>query len=338
MATDGRSIARTVRRLLLLAVAFFAFDCQTSREEPTGGETHFLQRCRDGSADCGPGLDCACGVCTIPCADAAACGSFPQASCLAPPEDAACGASSGSYCDVGCAADEDCAVLSPDHRCDAGLCRSGGAAEACTDSDAIGANELVILGDSFFAADHGTTAFLEDLARARGAISAGERYRDYSSVLGNTLSLLGRGIADQYTTALAESPVRVVLMTGGGADALLGSCEVVSDTCPILTAAAAEASALLQRMADDGVEQVVYVFYPDPTDPELRAEIVALRPLLELSCRASPVPCAWIDLRPVFSGNEDTYLNPEGTVPTTEGARATAAELWSVMSARCIAQ
>lgn len=339
MRTDGGALARAAGRLLLLVAALLAFDCQTSRDEPTGGETHFLQRCSDSATDCGPELVCACGVCTIPCAETAACEGFPRASCVSPAGEASCAAPSTTYCDVGCTTDEQCTALSPNHRCTAGLCRSGGTNHsACSEELSIEANELVVLGDTFFAANHSITAFLEELARSHGALSTGERYRDYSTVVGNTLALLGPGIGDQYSKAQAESPVRVVLMTGGGADVLLGSCDVISDACPLLTAAAAEATTLLQRMADDGVQQVVYAFYPDPNEPELRAEVSALRPLLESACEASSVPCQWVDLRPVFAGHESAYLEAEGTVPTAEGARASATELWSVMSASCIAQ
>lgn len=338
MRIEGGAIRRAWGRALLTLVALFAFHCQTSRDEPTGGETHFLQRCSESLSDCGPGLVCACGVCTLACAEASACESFPEASCVTRSEDASCEAPSAAYCDVSCVADQDCAALSAQHRCYDGACRmGGGSASACT-SGATEANELVVLGDSFFAVDHRTTAFLEDLARSRGALSPGERYRDHSSVVGNTLALLGPGIGDQYSAALAEGPIRVVLMTGGGADVLIGACEVISEECALLTAAATEARALFQRMADDGVEQVIYAFYPDPSDPELRAEISALRPLLENACDESPLPCAWVDLRRVYAGHEETYLNVEGTVPTAEGARANAADLWSVMSAGCIAQ
>ncbi|RYZ01179.1 MAG: hypothetical protein EOO73_36395 [Myxococcales bacterium] len=337
MGTEARAFTRALRALLLVLAALLSFNCQSARDEPTGGETHFLQRCRD-SATCGGSLVCACGVCTTPCDSAATCGSFPAATCAAP-EASTCDERDRSYCEVSCALDAECAELSAEHRCADGRCRKGGAsASTCAGEHAISANELVVLGDSFFAADHGTTAYLEELARSHGAISLGERYRDYSRLVGNTLAFLGAGIREQYAAAVAESAVRVVLMTGGGADVLLGSCEELSEDCPLLAAAAAEASALLQRMASDGVEQVVYVFYPDPFDAELRAEVGALRPLLERACKDSAAPCTWVDLRGVFTDHEASYLDAEGTIPTAEGARATAAELWSVISAGCIGQ
>lgn len=337
MRIDGRSVARAAVRLLLVTAALLVFNCASVREDPSGGETHFLQRCTEASASCGPKLVCACGVCTLPCDEPAACGEFPESSCVAATADS-CATPTVAYCDVGCASDSECARLSPDHRCYEGQCRRGGAtADACPRDSAVNPNEVVILGDSFFAADHRITAFLEDLARASGALQPGERYRDFSSLVGNGLALAGTGIMNQYVAAQEESPVRVVVMTGGGADVLLGSCEVLSEECPLLTAAAAEAETLLERMASDGVQHVVYSFYPDPTDADLRAKVDTLRPMLQGVCSRSSVACSWVDLRPSFEGHED-YLNAEGIFPTPEGARVTAHELWSVMSAGCIAQ
>jgi hypothetical protein len=197
---------------------------------------------------------------------------------------------------------------------------------------------VVLLGDIFFAITHGITAFVEDAARQSGVLSAGERYRDFSSAVGNTLALLGNGLEDQYAAATEEGPAKVVIMTGGGADVLIGSCDVIAADCPLLVDASNAASALFARMAADGVEHIVYVFYPNPSDPTLREEVDALRPLLRTACEGSPTPCHWVDLRPAFDGKEATYLNSEGTTPTTAGAQASAAAIWSVMQQQCIAQ
>jgi len=217
----------------------------------------------------------------------------------------------------------------------AGACRSPDL--ACPASN-VSANEVAILGDAFFATSHEITGFLEDAARQSGVLSKGERYRDYSNLTANTLALGGNGIASQYESAVAESAVKVVVMTGGGADVLLGSCDTISPECPLLVDAANAATDLLQRLAKDGVEQVVYVFYPNPLDAKLQAEVDTLRPLLVRVCQDSPVPCHWLDLRPAFAGNEATYLEPPGIAPTMDGARASAHAIWSVMQRQCIAQ
>jgi hypothetical protein len=324
--------------VLLTLITALALSCESTREEPTGGETHFLQRCDDAPSACGSRFTCLCGVCSVPCSDAVACAELPNASCVTTEGASACSAPSPAQCDVTCNADADCAALSSDHRCVAGRCRTDASGEPACPSGDTAANEVLVIGDSFVAVNHNLTAFLEDLARQSGALAAGERYRDFSSLLGNTLALGGNGLEAQYTAASAESPVRVVIMNGGGADLLLGSCDTLTPDCPLVTDAVAAAEALLSRMADDGVEHVVYAFYPDPVDMDLRAEVDVLRPLIESTCASSPVPCEWLDLRPTFAGNYATYVGPDGNNPTPEGARASAAAIWTTMQQACIAQ
>jgi hypothetical protein len=326
---------RFLGRSLALVLALFAFDCGTTREDPTGGETHFLERCAS-SADCGAGLDCVCSLCSLPCSASSACGQFPAADCVSPSE--ACELPSAGFCDVTCTADDDCGWLSTSHVCANGVCRSEPApSSSCPPSD-VSANEVVILGDAFFAANHRITAFLEDMARQSGALASGERYRDASNLTDNALAFAGAGIEGQYLAASAESAIEVVIMTGGGADVLLGSCDVVAPDCPLLVAAADAARSLFQRMAEDGIEHVVYAFYPDPSDAELREEVDALRPLIASACDESPVPCHWVDLRPAFAGHEASYLEAMGTSPTSEGAEIAAGQIWDVMQQQCVAQ
>jgi hypothetical protein len=210
-------------------------------------------------------------------------------------------------------------------------------AAVCARSD-VSSNEVLIIGDSFFATTHQITAYLEALAREAGALSMGEGYRDNSRLLDNTLALMGEGIADQYTTAAEESPVTVVIMNGGGADALLGTCEDASSDCPTLTNAADAAEILLAQMSADGVGQVVYAFYPDPIDESVREKVDALRPLVQEVCSNSPTPCHFLDLRPVFEGRYDDYVIADGRNPTDEGSEAAAGAIWELMRQQCIAQ
>jgi hypothetical protein len=197
---------------------------------------------------------------------------------------------------------------------------------------------VLVVGDSFFASSHQITAYLEDLARSAGALPAGERYRDNSRLAANGLALGGSGILDQYTSATAEAPVEVVIMNGGGADVLLGSCDTADASCPIVAAAADAVQALFAQFAADGVEHVVYVFYPDPVDANVRARMDALRPLAESACAESRVACEWLDLRSVFAGHYAEYIQGDGLNPTAAGSQASAAAIWSVMQQRCIAQ
>jgi hypothetical protein len=319
---------------LLLTLLLFVLCCGGTTTDPTGGETHFLRVCDPLGTDCGAGLVCLCGVCSVSCGAGATCESYASAQCL-PASAAACpDAADTSYCDVSCSVSSDCAAISPAHYCEQGRCRAP--ASDCQ-SGGTRAEQVVLLGDSFFATGmQQVSADLEALARGAGVLGADEHYRDNSSLAQCSLAFDG-GIADQYTLA-AQAPVKVVIMNGGGVDALVGACATVSPDCPWLGDAAAAAAALFERMADDGVERVVYAFYPDPLDPTLRDKIDALRPLLRDACAASPVACTFVDLRPAFEGHYDAYIMSDGINPNADGAQAAAQAIWSSMKASCIAQ
>jgi hypothetical protein len=198
---------------------------------------------------------------------------------------------------------------------------------------------VVVLGDTFMALTHQVTAVVEELARAAGALPAGQRYRDESTSLNNALALNGmNGILAQYERAVAEGSVEVVIMNGGGAD-VLGACDdPPTPACPVITAAGAAAEQLFQRMASDGVAHVIYAFYPNPVDANVRAKMDLLRPLVQAACAASPAPCHFVDLRTAFEGNYAEYVAPDGLNPTAAGSRATAAAIWETMGQNCIAQ
>jgi hypothetical protein len=163
-------------------------------------------------------------------------------------------------------------------------------------------------------------------------------YRDYSRLMDNALAFMGNGIAGQYSNAKDEGDVRVAIMNGGGADALLGTCATVDAQCPLIVAAAAAAEALLAQMASDGVSDVVYVFYPDALGDIVRAKVDLLRPLVRDVCDNAPTRCHWVDLRPVFDGHYDEFIGADGLNPTAAGSQAAAAAIWSVMQQNCIAQ
>jgi hypothetical protein len=198
------------------------------------------------------------------------------------------------------------------------------------------ASEVVVLGDSYFATTHEVTGYLEALAREDGALSAGERLRDYSNLTSNALAWMGFGIASQYENAQAESEIGVVIMNGGGADVLLGSCDEVNAECPVIMDAARALETLFVQMNTDGVEQIVFVGYPNPVPDDISAKMSVLRPLLEQACSASAVPCVWLDLRPTIDGREAEFILPDGINPPSAGAEASARAIWNVMKESCI--
>jgi len=350
--------------------------CESASDDLTGGETHFLRRCDPNADSCGR-LSCVCGVCTVPCSEHSTCHAFPAAQCAVARGASCDNKGEAMVCRVACAIDDDCLVVSPEHRCDEGTCvagddlgsgggssggapstsggsSSGGASGGSTggseasggsagepDSCARGeveANDVLVLGDSFLATNHQVTAYLEELARQAGVLKSGDRYRDSSRIVANSLVVTGNGVLDQYTEAASDAPVKVALMNGGGADILIGSCDEIGPDCPVIKDAAAEFVTILEAMADDGVLQIVFLGYPDPVPEAPRAKMDALRPLLESACAESEVPCHWLDLRPVFEGHYDEYIEGDGLNPTAAGAEATAHALWELMERECIAQ
>jgi hypothetical protein len=251
--------------------------------------------------------------------------------------DPACPESAVSaFCDTECADDSACEELGAGYRCDRGYCRA--LSDSCETGETPG-GEVVVLGDSFLASGY-ITLSLEELARDAGALAAGDGYRDHSRPVGNQLAPEPPGLSAQYSAAQAEGAVTVVIMDGGGADVLMAACpEPITSACPILQNAVSGADALFQSMADDGVEHVVFFSYPDYVGNErVKSTMDVLRPLLEERCASAPLPCHFLDLRPTFAGNYDAYILPDGQNPTSEGARASAEAIWSLMQQRCVAQ
>lgn len=360
------------RFLLTLGLIAYLFGCQASTNAiETGGETHFLKSCSPEDNTCGSSFECVCGVCTRLCDTDLSCSNLPGASCVSPGEPR-CGADTAPRCDVECRRDDDCAAVSPFHVCDDGRCRTqspkpiprdettdvtssdvatsepsssapvtssaapdAGPTDAC-ERGLVAPNEVLIIGDSFFALTHQVTAYLEEAARQSGVLGAGERYRDNSRVVNNTL--ISDGILNQYLTARDDAEVRVVIMNGGGADAVLAACETIDASCPILASAVSSAEDTLAAMAENGVVSVVYAFYPEARDDALRAKVDVLRPLIEQRCATAPVDCHWLDLRTTFDGNYDAYLGDDGMLPSSAGAEASARAIWQLMQERCIAQ
>jgi len=354
MTNDKRRMV--LRFAIALGVTLCAFiNCVSEpKESSTGGETHFLMACNPNDS-CGSTLACVCGICTRPCSDSSVCQSLSKsATCVAdadrPTADSCSDAPSTSVCDVPCTTDESCRTLSTSLRCSRGFCRNdsgavtddAGSADAATPACARGQvapNEVIFLGDSFMATSHQIPTDVEELARQAGVLAAAEHYRDISSLTGNSLALESPYLADKYTSAQAEGTVRVVIMDGGGADVLLGTCDTPpTESCPVLANAAAAVPLLFAQMAKDGVQQIVYFFYPDPVDATLQAKMDVLRPLIQVACESSPVPCHWLDLRPTFANHYTEYVLADGKNPTDAGSAATAAAIWTTMQQNCIAQ
>ena len=158
-----------------------------------------------------------------------------------------------------------------------------------------------------------------------------KRYVD-NSVSGTTLAGGGNSIPNQYMMAAQGSAtIKHVLMDGGGNDCLLNNNGDAAFTA---------AQALFQTMAQNNTEKVVYFFYPDPIGTRyanLKTCLDALRPRMKALCDGLTSPkCYWLDLRPTWNGHGE--YTDDGIHPTPAGSNASAAAIWQVMQANCVAQ
>jgi hypothetical protein len=198
------------------------------------------------------------------------------------------------------------------------------------------ASEVLVLGDSIIELSTFATR-LEEVAANAGALANDDHFRVHSSYLLSRLSEGSLSIANQYETARQEGQARIVIMDGGETDMFENLCgSEPAYECPTVQAAASGAESLLAQMADDGVEDVVYFFYPDPLgDPDLKTRLDVLRPVIENACGRSPIACHWLDLRLLFADHPE-FLAADGKVFSDAGAAAAAAAVWQRLQARCV--
>lgn len=190
-------------------------------------------------------------------------------------------------------------------------------------------NEVVFIGESFIAAST-IPEETAKLAIANGSLKQGEQYHDFS-VSGTRL---GDGaIPRQYTQAQAQHDIRFVLMNGGGNDCLQAN----DPNAPIPAA-----EKLFQEMAADGIEKVVYFFYPDAAGAfagQLQGCLNEYRPKIKALCDGLTAPkCYWVDLAETeWKGNESAFTT-DGIHPNAQGSVATAKAIWGAMVENCVAQ
>jgi len=136
---------------------------------------------------------------------------------------------------------------------------------------------------------------------------------------------------------LAEAPVALAVMNGGETDVLNEPCGAAPTVdCAAVQAAAAGAVSLFAEMAADGVNGVVYIYYAEPVARAgVKAGLDVLRPLVQAACADAPLPCYFIDLRPVFEVHPE-YIGPDGLVWSTAGAEVVADTVWDLMQAECL--
>ena len=337
-------ILRRFRTLAPLLLGWWLiFSCSTPETSQEGGsETHFLQTCE---GTCEGGMQCICGACSKACTRQTDCASSSElASCasLGPRvAEQRCGAAElGAMCDVPCLSDLDCSKLATARLCDFGYCREFSRrveppAATCM-PDSLAPEDVLILGDVLIELSIFTPQ-LELAAVAAGSLASGEHYRNQAQAVSSLLATGPLSFDSQYTSARADGPARVIVMDGGATDVLNNNCAgMLTPDCPAAHAAVAGAEQLFSRFARDGVEHIVYFFYGDVIgNPMLKDGIDLMRPLLQNACGRSPVPCHWLDLRPIFAGHPE-YLGTDGLVFTDAGAAAAAAATYAFMQKQCV--
>ena len=209
-----------------------------------------------------------------------------------------------------------------------------------------------MIGDSYFALSGEITKHLESLATTGGALASGSSYRTYYASGANMYpyTTFPPPIPTQFTTAVsASADIKYVIMDGGGNDILIENpqCITVSpDAGPMTSAceqvvsmAISTATTLFQTMKTDGVDKVIYFFYPHlPTTsyPSVNVMMDYAYPLIQTACENAAIPCYFIDTRPSFEGHPE-YIGPDNIHPTTAGADVIAGLIWGVMQDQCVA-
>lgn len=192
-------------------------------------------------------------------------------------------------------------------------------------------NEVLFIGESFIALSE-IPEETTKLARAAGSLAANDSYVD-KSVSGTWIGNgAGNSIPNQYKSN--KNGVRFVIMNGGGNDCWQGGKE--SDRTNALNAA----KALFEEMDQNGVEKIVYHFYPDPIGSQhasLKACLDLLRPEMKKLCDEQGSPkCYWVDLRETWNGHNE-YAQQDGIHVAGPGNAPTAKAIWDSMEENCVA-
>lgn len=204
-----------------------------------------------------------------------------------------------------------------------GQAGGGGTGGSECQTGQVAPDEVALIGDSWVELPGSQTRHLYELARAAGALPAGESYDD-RSVSGSPIAT----IIDQYRQ---NRDIKVLIMDGGGIDLFNGGNQAQIDA--VVTAF----ENFLQELATDGnVEHVIYYLYPDiPGVPGDLHQL--LKPGMPDACAASPVPCHFLELAPLFDGKPE-FIGGDTIHASEAGGEVIAEAVWSLMQEHCVAQ
>jgi len=221
------------------------------------------------------------------------------------------------------------------------------------------ASSVLLIGDSYI--DLNLKAFgteLERLAREEGSLPEGQKYVD-RSVSGSQMagvSLLGL-IPDQYAFENnSDGHIKTVVMDGGGNDVLVGNRSCIDNQAPPQNASCVDTldgvlstlADLYAQMAADGVENVVYFFYPHLPGGGLGGNKELTNQTIDYAidregsdnavtvCDNAPLNCVFVDTRGLFPAEAVEFQ--DGIHPTVANTQKISGSVWQAMKAGCIAQ
>lgn len=216
-------------------------------------------------------------------------------------------------------------------------------------------SQVISMGDSYM--NWGTHTFPSDLNAV-----AGVTFRPTYAVGGTSMGSGGIGlIPPQFDVAVGQDPdIIAVVLDGGGNDLLIPAlgrpdCKNLADadTNPgcqqIVTDGITASTALMTKMADAGVHDVIYFFYPHVPAPTAlggsypNVMLDYALPLVREACESAKdrsggkLTCWFVDLIPVFEGHNEWFA--AGDIhENSQGSRAMAEAIVQVMKDQCIAQ
>jgi hypothetical protein len=220
-------------------------------------------------------------------------------------------------------------------------------------------SQVVLIGDSYI--DWVSHTFPADLNRAAG----GAKFRNHA-VGGFSMATGGIGsIPSEIDDAVQEDPdIIAAVVTGGGNDILVPDlfqfphgldCTTRTDSptiaeCQKIVALATEAArGAMRELADAGVRDVVYFFYPHVPEgtliggPHPNQILDYAKPMVEAACAEAltdtlgQLACHFVDLIPVFEDHPE-YFAPTDIHPNPRGSAAMAQAIWEKMTLECVAQ
>jgi hypothetical protein len=222
-------------------------------------------------------------------------------------------------------------------------------------------SQLIVIGDSFI--NWISHTFPDDIVKESGQKWRMQAIGGMSMATGGAGYPFGIFIPNQFDDAIKADPdAHTVLMDGGGNDVLVGTIqdgeiekckETGSSKLPVchmvVDRALAAAEQLMVRAVDAGIRDVVYFFYPHIPDGRdiggphpnemLDYALPRVKDFCDTRIEASggALRCTFIDMIPVFEGHNPEWFNGD-IHPNSDGSKAMAKEVWSVMKAKCIGQ